>query len=97
MFLTKEMPSTNSNYTKSKSSGDICSKNYHNMSDEVGMQELLSDDSKAPNKNCDIGRVGNEMTQTEEMQSTNLNYTNSKSHGNNCNSNCDNDRVSSEG
>ena len=58
---TKEMPPINPDYTKSKSHSDICSKNHRNISDRIGIQELLSDNSKSLIDNCDIGRV-DEMT-----------------------------------
>ncbi len=90
------MPPTDPNRTESESHGDICKKNYRNISDRVGVQELLSDDSKSLINNCDIGKVGDEMTWTEEMPSTDPNHIKSESHGDYCNSNCDGDRVGGE-
>ncbi len=54
----------------------------------MGVQQLLSDELNSPIDNCDICRVGN-----EEMLPTDPNRTESKSYDNNCDSNCDNDRV----
>ncbi len=56
------MPPTNPNRTESKSHGDICSKNLRDINKEVNIQQLLSDDSKGPINNLDIGRVGDEVT-----------------------------------
>ncbi len=84
---------TDSDRTKSKSYGDICSKNHHNISDRVGIQELLLDDSKDLINNRDIGRVDNEVTWIEEMPPTNPNRTKSKSYSDNLNSNCDSNRI----
>ena len=62
----------------------------------MGVQELLSDDSKGLIDNCDIGRV-DKVTWIEEMLSTNPNRTKSESHGKNCDkSSCDGDEVSGE-
>ncbi len=58
----EEMPPSDPDRTESESHGDICSKNYRNISDGVGVQQLLSDDSKSPIDNYDIGRVGDEVT-----------------------------------
>lgn len=58
----EEILSTNSNCTKSKNHDDICNKNYHNISDEVGVQEILSINLKAFINNYDIGRVGYKVT-----------------------------------
>ena len=77
------MPPTDSDGTKSESHGEICSKNHHNISDGVGVQELLLGNSTGFIDNCDIGRV-DEVTWTEKMLLTNPNCTKSKSHGNNC-------------
>ncbi len=60
------------------------------------VQQLLSDDSKDPIDNCDIGRVGDEVTWTEEMSPTDPDRTESESHGNNCDSNRDGDIVGDE-
>ncbi len=90
------MPPTNLNRTESESYSDICSKNHRDISDGVSIQQLLLDNSKSPIDNCDIGRVGDEMTWTEKMPSTNPNHTKSKSHGDNCNNNRDGNRVGSE-
>ncbi len=93
---TEEMPPTDPNRTKRKSHSDICSKNHCDISDRVGVQQLLSDDSKGPITNYDISRVGNEATWIEEMPPTNPNCTESKSHGDNCDSNCDGDIIGGE-
>ena len=93
---TEKMPSTNPNCTKSKSHSDICSKNHYNISDEVDIQELLSDNSKGPINNCDIGRIGDEMIWTKKMPSTDPNCTESKSHSDNCDSNHNGNRIGSE-
>lgn len=53
---------TNPDYIESKSHSNICNKNYRNISDGVGIQELLSNNSKSPIDNYNIGRVGDEMT-----------------------------------
>ncbi len=96
VFWIEEMPSTDPDHTESKSHGDICSKNYYNISDGVGIQQLLLDDSKCPINNCDIGRVRDEMTWTEEIPLTNFNCTKSKSYGDNCDNNCNGNRVGGE-
>ncbi len=93
---TEEMLSTDPNCIESESHGDICSKNPRNISDGVGVQQLLLDDSKGPIENCDISRVGDKMTWTEEVPSTNPDCTESESHGDNCNSNRNSDRVGVE-
>ncbi len=62
----------------------------------MDVQQLLSDDSKDPINNCDISRVGDEVTWTKKMPPTNTNCTKSKSHGDNCNSNRNGDRVDGE-
>ena len=90
------MPPTDFNYTKSKSHGNICSKNYHNINNRVGIQELLSDDSKVPINNCNIGKVGDEVTWTEKMLPINLDCIESKNHCNNCDSNRNGNRVGDE-
>ncbi len=56
----------------------------------------MSDDLKSPINNCDIGRVGDEVTWTEEMPPIDPNCTESFSHGDDCDSNRDSDRVGSE-
>ncbi len=60
--LIEEMPPTDRDHTKSENHSDICSKNYRDISDRVGVQQLLSDDSKGSINNYDIGRVGDEVT-----------------------------------
>ncbi len=90
---TKEMPPSDPNHIKSKSHDDICSKNHHDISDEVGVQQLLSDNLKNPINNCDIGKVRDEVTWTEEMLPKDPNHTKSESHGDNCDSNRDSDIV----
>ncbi len=52
----EEMPPSDPNRTKSESHSDICSKNHRNISDGVGVQQLLSDDSKDHIDNCDLDR-----------------------------------------
>ncbi len=96
MSWTEEMPPTDLDRTESKVHGDICSKNHCNISDGVGVQQLLLDDSKGPIDNFDISRVGDEVTWTEEMLPTDPNRTKSKNPGDNCNSNRDGDRVGDE-
>ncbi len=59
---TEEMPPSDPDRTESENHGDICNKNHRDISDGVGVQQLLSDDSKSPIDNCDIGRVGDEVT-----------------------------------
>ncbi len=93
---TEEMSPSNPNRTKSESHGDICSKNHHDISDGVGVQQLLSDDSKSLINNCDIGRVGDEVTWTEEMLPTDPDRIESKSHGDNCDNNRNSDIVGGE-
>ncbi len=56
------MPPSDPDRTESESHGDICSKNHHDISDGVGVQQLLSNDLKGPIDNCDIGRVRDEVT-----------------------------------
>ncbi len=90
------MPPSDPDRTGSESHGDICSKNYRDIIDRVGVQQLLSDDSKSPIDNCDIGRVGDEVTWTEEMSPTDPDRTKSESHGDNCNNNRDGDIVGGE-
>lgn len=70
MFWTNEMPSTNPNCTKSESHGNIYSKNYRDISNRMDIQELLSDNSKGPIDNYDIGRVGDKLTWTEKILPT---------------------------
>ncbi len=96
MSWTEEMPPSDPDRTKSESHDDICSKNHRNISDGLDVQQLLSDNSKSPIDNCDIGRVEDEVTWTEEMPSTDPDRTKSKSHGDNCNSNRKGDIVGSE-
>lgn len=62
MFWTKEIPQMDPNCTKTKSHGDICSKNNCNITDGVSVQELLSDDSKDFMDNFDIGNIGDKVT-----------------------------------
>ena len=62
MSWIKKIPSTDPDCTKSKSNGDICSKNYYNISDKVGVLELLLDNSKGLIDNCDIGKVGDKVS-----------------------------------
>ncbi len=92
----EKIPPTNPNRTKNKSHDDIYSKNYRNISDRVGVQQLLSDDSKGSIDNCNIGRVGDEVTWTKKMPPTDLDCTESESHGDNCDNNRDSDRVGGE-
>ncbi len=68
---TKEMAPANPNRTKSKSYNDICSKNYYNINNGVGVQQLLLDDTKSSINNYNIDKVGDEVTWTEEMPPTN--------------------------
>ncbi len=93
---TEEMPPSDPNRIKSESHGDICSKNHRDIIDGVGVQQFLSDNSKGPIDNCDMGRVEDEVTWIEEMPPTKPNCTKSKSHDNNCNSNCNGDIVGGE-
>ena len=87
------MPPTDPDCTKSKSHGNICSKNHCDTSEEVDIQELLSNNSKYHIDNCDISQV-DEVTWTEEMPPTDLNCTKSKSHDNNYDkSSCNGDKV----
>ncbi len=58
----EEMPPSDPDRTKSESHGDICSKNHCDISDGVGVQQLLLDNSKGLIDNCDIGRVEDEVT-----------------------------------
>ncbi len=87
------MPPSDPDRTESESHSDICSKNHCDISDGVSIQQLLSDNSKGPIDNCDIGRVGDEVTWTEEMLPTDPDRTESKSHGDKCDSNRDGDMV----
>lgn len=66
MFWIKKTSPTDPNYTKSKSQSDICSKKCRNISNEIDIQEFLSDNLKDLIDNCDIGKVGNEMTWTKK-------------------------------
>ncbi len=93
MSSTEVMLVTNSNCTKSESHDVICSKNHRNISDGVGVQEPLSDNSKSLIDNCDKSRVSDEITWTEEISLTNPDLTKSKSLCNNCNSNCNGNKV----
>lgn len=95
MSWTEEILPINTNCTKKKSYGNICSKYYHNISDEVDIQQLLSDDLKVF-INCNIDKIHNKMIETDKILPTNLNYTKNKSHSNNCNSHCNSDRVGIE-
>lgn len=90
------MSPTDSDCNKSKIHGDICSKNHCNIIDGVSVQELLSDNSRRHIDNSDIGRGGDEVIWIEKMPSTDPDRVKCKSHGNNCNSNRDGDRVSVE-
>ncbi len=96
MFWIEEIPPTDPNCIESKSHGDICSKNYRDISDGVGVQQFWSDDSKGPIDNFDIGRVDDEMTWTEEIPPTNSDRTKNKSHGDNCDSNRNGNKVDGE-
>ncbi len=96
MSWTEEMPPSDPDYTESESHGDICGKNYRDISDGVGIQQVLSDNSKGPIDNCDIGKVGDEMTWTEEMSPTDCDRTKSKNHGDNCDSNRNGDIIGGE-
>ncbi len=87
------MPSTDPDCIKSKSYDDICSKSHHDISDGVGIQQFLSDNTKGLIDNYDIGRVGDEVIWTEEMLLTDPDCTKSKSHGNNGDNNRDSNRV----
>lgn len=89
----EEMPPINLDCTKSKSHGDICSKNHLDISDGVGVQELLLDNSISLIDTCDMGRVGDEVTWTEEMLPIDPNRTKIESHLDNCNSNYDGNKV----
>ncbi len=93
---TEEMPLSDPDRTESESHDDICSKNHRDISDGVGVQQLLSDNSKGLIDNCDIGRVGDEVTWTKEMPPIDLDHTESESHGDNCDSNRDSDIVGGE-
>ncbi len=96
VFWTKKMPPTDLNHTESENHVDICSKNYHNISDGVDTQQLLSDNLKDPIDNYDIGKVDDKVPWTEEISPTNPNCTKSKRHDDNCNSNYDSNRVGNE-
>ncbi len=87
MSWTEEMPLSVPDCTKSKSHGDICSKKHRDISQRVCIQQLLSNDLKDPIDNCDIGRVGTEVTWTEEMPPTDPDCTKSESHSNNYDNN----------
>lgn len=87
------MPPTNPNCTKSESHDDICSKNYYNIIDEVGIQKLLLDNSKGFINNYDIGRVGDKITWTKKMPSTNPNQSENETHNNDYDSNHNSDKV----
>ncbi len=90
------MPPSNPNRTESKSHSDICSKNHRDISDRVGVQQLLLDYSKGPINNCDIGRVRDEMTWTKEIPPTDPDRNESESHGDNCDSNRNGNIVGGE-
>lgn len=65
------MLSTKSNHYNSKTHSDICSKNHRNISDEMGIEKFLLDNSKGAINNCDIGKVDDKVTGIEEIhQST---------------------------
>ncbi len=93
---TEEMPPTNSDYTESKTHDNICSKNYRNISNGVGVQKFLLDNSKGPIKNCDISKVGDEITWIEKMPLTKPNCIKSESHGDNCKNNHNSNRIGGE-
>ena len=57
----------------------------------VSIQEFLS---KGLINNYDKSKVGNEVTQTEKIPPINLNCAKNKSHSNNCNNNCNGDKMS---
>ncbi len=90
---TEEMPPTDPNHTRSKSHGDICSKNHRDINDGVGVQQLLSDNLKDPINNFDIGKVFDEVTWTKKMPPPNPDRTKSESYGDNYDNNRDGDRV----
>ena len=93
---TKEIPPTDPDLTKSESHNDICSKNHRNTSDGMGVWKLLSDNSKSPIDNYDIGKV-DKVTWTEEMPPTNLDCIKSKSYANNYDKNShNNNKVGGE-
>lgn len=98
MSLIEKIPPTYLNCTKSKSHNDICSKDHHNISDWTSVQKLLSDNSKDPINNCDIGSVNNKVTWTKDMPLTNPDCLKSKTHDDNYDkSNRDiNNRVGNE-
>ncbi len=90
----EETPLTNPNHIESENYDDICSKNHHDISDKVGVQEPLSDNLKGPINNCDIGKVGYEVTWIKEMSPSDPNRTKSESLGDNCDTNRNGNRVS---
>ncbi len=95
VFWLEEMPSTNPSCSKSECQDDICSKNHYDISNRVCIQEPLSDNSKGPINNCDIGKRGDEVTWTEKIPPTNPDCTKSKIVGDNYDSNHDGNRVGS--
>ena len=90
------MPPTNPDCTKSKSHGDICSKNHHNINDKVAVQQLLLANSKSLIENYDIGREDNEKFWIKSMPLTKPNCTKSKNHDDNYNINCNSDKIDGE-
>lgn len=91
------MPTTDSDYIKKKSHVNICSQSHCDISDQIRVQKLLLDDLKGFIANFDISKVGNEITWTERMPSTNPDRIESRSHGNNYNKSYrDGDRVNLE-
>ncbi len=93
---TEKIPLTDPDFSESEIHGDICSKNHYNISDGIDIEQLLSDNSKGSIDNCDIGKVDDEITWTEEISPNDPNCTKSKSFDDNCDSNNDGDRVSGE-
>lgn len=67
VFWIEQMPLTNPNYTKINSYNDICSKNHPNISDRIGIYQLLLNNSKSPINNCNTGKVDDEVTLIEKM------------------------------
>lgn len=92
------MPPTDSDRTRSKGYSDICDKSNCNLSDKLGDEKLRINNSKSLTNDCDINRVGDEISWIEEILLINLDYTKNKSHGDLCNkSNYDiSDRISGE-
>ena len=63
---------TGPNHIKSKSYSNIEKKNYYNISDEMTVQQLLSDDSKSSIENCNISKENNEIFWIEKCQQPTL-------------------------